>query len=145
LRELRALPFAEIVFSDPKVWPVYTYDAKWATSSREHETSPLHVGVRVPPEWNGRILDAARGSFRLLGCRDYARVDLRVTAQGEPFILEVNANPFIYGLELTEGLPAIGKSHREFICDLVRAALARGNAIARAQMREPHKPRSTAS
>jgi D-alanine-D-alanine ligase len=143
-RELRSLPFAEIEFNDPTLWPIYSYDAKWSPTSREHEASPLRVGVSVPPEWSERIVDAARRSFRLLGCRDYARVDLRVTERGEPFILEVNTNPFIYGIELTEGLPAIGKSHPDFIRDLVRAALVRGQATKVVSKRKAGKPKSAA-
>lgn len=126
-RELRALPFAEVVFTDPKIWPIYSYDAKWMPSSKEHESSPLQIGVNVPADWSERIIAAAAGAFRLLGCRDYARVDMRVSVHGEPFILEVNANPYLIGFELIDGLPAIGKSHPEFICDLIRAALGRRN------------------
>lgn len=144
LRELQTLPFAEIEFTDPALWPIYSYDAKWLATSPEHEATPLRVGVSVPPEWSERIVDAARRSFRLLGCRDYARVDLRVTERGEPFVLEVNTNPFIYGIELTEGLPAIGKSHPDFIRDLVRAALARGQPANVALKRKAGKPKPAA-
>jgi D-alanine-D-alanine ligase len=141
-RELQSLPFAEIEFTDPTLWPIYSYDAKWSPTSREHEATPLRVGVSVPPEWSERIVDVACRSFRLLGCRDYARVDLRVTERGEPLILEVNTNPFIYGVELTEGLPAIGKSHPDFIRDLVRAALARGQATKVVLKRKAGQPKT---
>ena len=140
-RELHALPFAEIEFTDPTIWPIYSYDAKWTPSSKEHHSSPLHIGVSVPAPWRDRIIETARAAFQLIGCRDYARVDMRVTAEGEPFILEVNANPYLIGFELIEGLPAIGKSHPEFICDLIWAALGRRNPSCPSLKPKARKPK----
>lgn len=125
----QVLPLAEIVFKDPALWPIYSYDAKWATSSREYVATPLDVPVTVPDEWMARITDVARRAVRLLGCRDFARVDMRVTADGQPYILEVNPNPFINSIALIDGLEAIGRSHARFVVDLANAALARREAM----------------
>jgi D-alanine-D-alanine ligase len=122
-----ALPLAEIAFKDHSLWPIYSYDAKWATASNEYQATPLLVPVIIPHEWLDRIVDVARRAYRLLGCRDYARVDLRVTADGRPYILEVNPNPFINSIALTDGLQVIGRSHAAFVADLAAAALSRRN------------------
>src|SRR5262249_45354020 len=66
-------------------------------------------------------------AFRLLGCRDYARVDFRVSAADEVFVLEVNPNPdFSHSAGLVGALTAAGITHAEFTVALVRHALARG-------------------
>ena len=119
------LPLAEIVFKDPTLWPVYSYDAKWAKSSNEYLSTPMDVPVILPHKQMDEIADIARRAYCLLGCRDYARVDLRVTADGRPYILEVNPNPFIDSIALIAGMEAIGSIHSIFIADLARAALSR--------------------
>jgi D-alanine-D-alanine ligase len=144
-RELEALPLAEIVFTDPKIWPIYSYDAKWTPTSPEHLTSPLRVGAKVKPEWHDRIVEFARQAYRLLGCRDYARVDFRLTDEGEPFILEVNPNPYINSVVVIEGLKALGQSHAEFVRGLVTAALARRNPAAMERRRRIRKASNAAT
>ena len=68
-------------------------------------------------------------AFRLLGCRDYARVDFRVRPTGRPYILEVNPNPdFSPTAGLSGGLESAGLTHAGFTARLVEAALARGRA-----------------
>ena len=119
------LPAAEIVFKDPNLWPIYSYNAKWAKTSDEYLATPMHVPVILPYRQMDEIADIARRAFRLLGCRDYARVDLRVTADGRPFILEVNPNPYIDSVAMIEGMAAIGSVHSAFIVDMTRAALSR--------------------
>jgi len=47
-----------------------------------------------------RIQEVARGAFRAIGGRDYARVDLMVPAGGEPQVLEVNTLPGMTELSL---------------------------------------------
>ena len=67
----------------------------------------------------------ARKTFRLLGCRDYARVDFRIR-DGQPFVLELNPNPdFAPDRALANNLWAAGLTHTEFTVQLVRNALAR--------------------
>jgi D-alanine-D-alanine ligase len=111
---------------DPKYWPIVTYDAKWKPGSRDYEATP----PRYPAEVNARLAERlgalARQAFRLLGCRDYARVDFRVRPGGKPYILEVNPNPdFQPTAGLTGGLKSAGLSHEQFTLDLVRRALGR--------------------
>jgi D-alanine-D-alanine ligase len=65
-------------------------------------------------------------AYRLLGCRDYARVDFRMNEAGKPFILEVNPNPEISeDAGFADSLGSAHFSHKEFIVKLAHQAMSR--------------------
>ncbi len=131
--ELRVLPVSEILFTDPSpdYWPLVTYDGKWKPGSRDYESTPPKYPAEVTPRLRAKLEKLSTDAFRLLGCRDYARVDFRLSPAGKPFILEVNPNPdFSPMAGLSGGLTSAGMSHAGFAVELVRRALARGKKAA---------------
>ena len=58
-------------------------------------TGPRSSSSRRRPrrQLQATIADQAKRLFARLGCRDYARFDFRVAADGEPKLMEVNPNP----------------------------------------------------
>jgi D-alanine-D-alanine ligase len=126
--ELRTLPISEILFTDqaPDYWPIVTYDAKWKPGTRDYEATPPLYPATVTPRLAERVNTLAKQAFRLLGCRDYARVDFRVRSPARPYILEVNPNPDFSPLAgLSGGLTSAGLTHAQFAVELVHAALNR--------------------
>jgi D-alanine-D-alanine ligase len=122
------LPFAEIAFKPTKgdtLWPIYTYTAKWHEESEEYKQAPVVVGVTLPDAVTAALKEVALRVYRLLGARDYARIDTRVTPDGEVFVLEMNPNPAVTSVMIDEGLPAVGSTYDKFIAALVRNAAAR--------------------
>jgi D-alanine-D-alanine ligase len=121
------LPLAEIAFleEESSLWPIYSYDAKWKPQGWEYQATPLRSPVALGPPHDGRVQELARSAYRAIGCRDYGRIDFRMTPEGDFFILEVNPNPFLNSAGMTNGLAAIGRTHAEFVASLVKAALAR--------------------
>ncbi len=120
--ELIALPVAEILFvdKDPDFWPIVTYDGKWKPGSRDYEATPAKYPATVAPKLKEKLQALAKDAFRLLGCRDYARVDFRVKSTGRPYILEVNPNPdFSPMAGLSGGLTSAGLTHAQFKVDVV--------------------------
>jgi D-alanine-D-alanine ligase len=127
--ELRALPISEILFTDPDPahWPIVTYDGKWKPGSRDYESTPPRYPAEVRPRLRAKVESLSIQAFRLLGCRDYARVDFRIGPTGRPYILEVNPNPDFSPLAgLSGGLQSAGLTHARFAAELVQMALARG-------------------
>src|SRR5262249_53262439 len=94
----------------------------------------------VTPDLLQRLHDLALRAYRVLGVRDYGRVDFRVTSSGEPFILEANPNPDLSPeAALADGLQAAGTSHAEFVVQLVHRALARKGRGPRAGQEGDHR------
>lgn len=127
--ELRALPISEILFldEDPERWPIVTYDAKWAPESRDCVLTPPQYPAAVEPALASELVTLATRAFHLVGCRDYARCDFRVSESGRPYLLEVNPNPcFNPTAGFTSGLKTAGITHAQFSVTLVENALRRG-------------------
>lgn len=81
-----ALPPVEITFSEGE--HIYTYEDKIKTSGRTlGKVCPALLG----PELTEKVKTLAISAFKALGCFDSARVDFRIDAQGNLYILEVNS------------------------------------------------------
>jgi D-alanine-D-alanine ligase len=91
------LPIAEIDFTAmPKgLWRMVTYRSKWDTGCEEDlgavPKCPADLSARSAAEVRRVALEA----WRLVGGLGYGRVDMRLDAHGQPWILEVNSNPDI--------------------------------------------------
>jgi D-alanine-D-alanine ligase len=131
LPELRCLPPAEIVFPvRPGFWPILTYDGKWKPGSNDYEVTPPRYPADISSRLAERLEAIALQAYRLLGCKDYARVDFRVKATGKPYILEVNPNPEISDEAGFAGcLGSADISYHEFIVRLIRHALNRPKGL----------------
>jgi D-alanine-D-alanine ligase len=86
-----------------------------------------HVPPRLSASTRAAIDDAALAAYRALGCRDIARIDMRLDREERPHLLEVNALP---GLDpVRSDVPILcgrlGISYRELVAGIVRHAADR--------------------
>jgi D-alanine-D-alanine ligase-like ATP-grasp enzyme len=134
LPELSVLPLAEIEFrSGPEgTWPILTYAGKWSPNSTDDLATPIRCPAHAEINLARRIEEIAIAAYRLTGCRDYARVDVRVDSNGQIFVLEVNANPDIGPQAgLARMLRAQNISYDEFAQQLVENAYRRATVEAK--------------
>lgn len=92
----QVLPPAEIIFDgyDDAKLKVVGYRAKWDETSFEYHHTPRRFNFpAADAPLLARLTDLALQSWREFDLRGHARVDFRVNAAGQPFVLEVNANP----------------------------------------------------
>jgi D-alanine-D-alanine ligase len=117
-----ALPAAELVFG--KGGPnIFTYEDKTRSSGRE-------VGILCPAHLDEQLTekakDLARRAFKVLGCFDCARIDMRLDAGGNLYILEVNSLPSLgeHGSYVT-GAETAGLDFSALVNRLVDVAASR--------------------
>ena len=93
---VRILPASEILFIDypPDKLKVLDYRAKWVEDSFEYDNTRRSLDLKPQDaDLVTRLQDIALKCWHVFGLRGYARVDFRVDLQGNPFVLEINANP----------------------------------------------------
>jgi D-alanine-D-alanine ligase len=94
---VRVLPLAEIDFSaftEPSS-KIVSFAAKWQDDTFEYHHTPAMCPAEVDADLGEKISNAALGAWQIIGCQGYARVDMRVSAENIPYIIEVNCNPDI--------------------------------------------------
>ncbi len=89
------LPISEIDFSKlPSGYPkIVTYEAKWMDGTAEYKGTQGICPASLNSEVEKEVRDVALRAYKLMGCRDYARVDIRLSKNMKPYVLEVNPNP----------------------------------------------------
>jgi D-alanine-D-alanine ligase len=91
------LPISEIDFAAmPRgMWRIVTYQSKWAVGSEEDVGATPRCPADLPPKLAAEVRRVALAAWKLVGGEGYGRIDMRIDNAGQPWILEVNANPDI--------------------------------------------------
>ncbi len=138
------LPLSEIDFSDlpAGAWPIVSFAAKW------HEASPEYAGTqpvcpaKVDADLTDRIVRVATTAWQAVEGRGYGRVDLRIDAEGNPWVLEVNPNP---DLSTDAGLANMARAHGWTYGQLVLRILEAATHDQRRRQTAPILPRREVS
>jgi D-alanine-D-alanine ligase len=136
--DAEVLPIIEMDFSGlPAGMPrIASWEAKWGADG-----SGEGVGAEKSAEFRGtksvfptdlddalieRIQKTALDAYEALRLRDYARIDLRVSASGEIYIIEVNPNCYLEkNAEFARAAQCHGLSYHALIARIVELASAR--------------------
>jgi D-alanine-D-alanine ligase len=75
--------------------PIYGYEAKWVWDTPDRPLAIFSCPAALSDAQRTAIEKVVLRAYRVLGCRDWARVDVRLDADGVPNIVEVNPLPGI--------------------------------------------------
>lgn len=109
----RALPIVELFTPES----FYSYEAHYTIGQLRME-----VPAALPEEVRTRVERVALDSYTLMGCRDFARVDLILDERNQPQVLEINTIP---GLTETGITTAAAEAAGMTFAELVGAIVAR--------------------
>jgi D-alanine-D-alanine ligase len=127
----RVLPLSEIDFGalPADVPRIVSYDAKWASGSADDLGTVPVLHPTLPNGVAARVRRAAAEAFRVVGVRDYGRVDVRLAANGTPYVVDVNPNcDLSTGAGMARAAAAVGIDYSALVGLLVRYALRRRRA-----------------
>lgn len=117
---VEVLPAVEIVARGG----LYDFSARMAADGAD-----FFVPARIESQHARSAARVAAQVHRLLGCRDVSRVDLVMSPDGEPYVLECNTSP---GMTETSLLPmaaeAAGMTFQDVVSRVIQSALARGES-----------------
>ncbi len=122
-----ALPPMEIDFSGlpDRAARILDSQAKWAEDSMRFKGTRA-VLAQIPDELRARLHEVALGAYRALHVRDYGRVDMRIDAEGNPYVIEVNASCYLeQSSEFATAAAAAGIPYEALIQRIVECAAAR--------------------
>jgi len=89
--KLHVFPFLEFLFKGEKseLKKIRSYEYKWGGKKEQM------VRAELLPEIDRQLLEYSKISFVVADCRDYVRMDYRIDADNNIYLLEVNYNPGI--------------------------------------------------
>lgn len=95
--EARVLPIVGMNFGAlPRgAVPIYGFEAKWIWDRHDQPLDIFACPAPVTDAMRVAVERVVLRAYRVLGCRDWARVDVRLDADGVPNIVEVNPLPGI--------------------------------------------------
>src|SRR5579862_4218969 len=115
---LTRLPVWEMVFGSmpDSLAAIATRKVKWDKRYQEKYGITTRAAQDLPPAIETRLDKLSRRIYRALGLSGYARMDFRVTAQGQVYVLEAKANPNLETAEdFAESARADGVGYPELL------------------------------
>jgi D-alanine-D-alanine ligase len=123
------LPIEEMDFSGlpPEHRGIISFESKWNPLHPVFHKAELICPAKLPKVIQRRVKRIALQTYQVLGCRDYARIDMRMDKQNRLFVLEVNPNPDLTsGVAFMASAEAAGMSFAQTLHRIVDEALTRG-------------------
>jgi D-alanine-D-alanine ligase len=123
----RVLPIMEFKYKRDNGASFRSYQLKMVDYANEEVRCPAELG-------SNKLLEVRRlvqRTYQAIGCRDYARVDVRMDRTGKPYVLEVNALPNLMPKTSSYAIMAqkAGMNFRELIRRILLNAAARYSSV----------------
>lgn len=110
--------------------PIYGFEAKWIWDRPERPLQMFDCPARIDESLKTEIERVTLQAYRVLGCRDWSRIDVRLDSAGRPNVVEINPLPGILPNPadnscFPKAARAAGMSYDELIQSCLKLAAAR--------------------
>ena len=125
--DFTVLPISEITYNLPPDKPrILTFAAKWELNSLYYKSTPVVCPAKIDDQLKNEIARTSLSAFQTVGCRGYARVDMRLDKNGTVNVIEVNPNPDISpNTGAARQAKAAGLTYSQFIDKIIALAKER--------------------
>jgi D-alanine-D-alanine ligase len=130
------LPIVEINFNElpDGLIPIYSFEAKWIADTRENPLDIFTCPAKIDSVLEEKIKKVVLQTYKVLRCRDWSRIDIRLDAEGEPNVIEINPLPGILpdpqdNSCFPKAARATGLSYQEMINKVLFTAAKRNNLL----------------
>ncbi|MEG8946001.1 D-alanine--D-alanine ligase family protein [Rosettibacter firmus] len=134
--ETEVLPIVEINFNElpEDLIPIYSYEAKWIVDTRDKPLKIFSCPAEIDNALEEKIKSIALKTYKVLRCKDWSRIDIRLDENGIPNVLEVNPLPGILpdpddNSCFPKAARAAGLSYEEMINKVLFSAIKRYNLV----------------
>ncbi len=134
--DTEVLPIVEINFNElpDNLLPIYSFEAKWVVDTRENPLNIFSCPAKIDKHLEEKIKNVSLRTYKVLRCKDWSRIDLRLDAYGEPNIIEINPLPGILPKPednscFPKAARATGLSYDEMINKVLSIAAKRHNLL----------------
>jgi len=125
-QRLQVFPVWELLFTKmPEgLWHIATDRVKWSRAYQNKRGIKTAAAKNLPDGVAERIYHLCRRIYRTLDLSGYARIDLRLDAEGKVYVLEANPNPQLaYGEDFAESAECAGVEYPDLVQRIVNLGL----------------------
>jgi D-alanine-D-alanine ligase len=122
------LPLVELDLSQlPEGTPrIASRDVKFERDSKAYKVTKSAIAEDLDEETRKKLSETAVAAYRAVKLRDYGRIDMRLTPEGEVYVIEANPNPWLSSKhEFAMAAKKSGRSYTELIKSILELALER--------------------
>ena len=126
--DLRVLPHSRSIFQEmPKgFWHIYAFESKYTDDEAYKKIIIQRPPKNISKKLESLISEIALDTYNIFDCHDYGRVEIRVDADDNPYVLELNPNPAI---GIRDCVPSVarltGMEYGDFLEEINRMAIKR--------------------
>jgi D-alanine-D-alanine ligase len=99
---------------------------KFERESEAYKLTKSKIAEDLDEATTHKLSETALAAYRAVKLRDYGRIDMRLTAEGEVYVIEANPNPWLSSKhEFAMAGKKSGRSYTQLIGEIVDMAMLR--------------------